>query len=200
MMISSTLFYGVYSLLNTSQKESIQTQGIIITSDFIIPIMHHQVSHSSIGLEDVPIIQRLSDKGLNDHRFSWWSDALNVMLEYPFGGGNGIYIAPHIRLAHNTWIDMGKDLGVIPFILFLFITLLHIYYLFYIFFSKRVELLLKYQLILISIGIFPIMMIEPIFNSDKTFFAYIFFYFGILSKFYIDLKKKDEYIKSMTAL
>ena len=200
ILVASTLFYGAYSLLSASQEKSMQTQGIIITSDFIIPIMSHKASHLSVELATIPIIRRLSHKGLSDHRFSWWSDALNIMLEYPFGGGNGIYIAPGKRLAHNTWIDMGKDLGIIPFTLFLFITLLHLYYLFYIFFSRRVESLLKYQLMVISMGIFPIMMIEPIFNSDKTFFAYIFFYFGILSKFYIDLKKKDEYIKSMTAL
>jgi len=197
IVIASIFVYGIYSFIITPPKNSIQTQGIIVTPDLIIPI----VSTPKAFMESthIPIVQKLMHKGLSDHRFEWWSTAFNVMIEHPFGGGNGVYIAPGIRLAHNTWIDIGKDLGILPFILFLSITLLHIYYLLHIFFSKKIEILLKYQLIMISMGIFPIMMIEPVFTSDKTFFAYIFFYFGMLSKFYIELKKKSEGAKSMTA-
>ena len=134
---------------------------------------------------DIPVFRRLMNKKvLKDVRFSRWSTALDVMMTHPFGGGNGVYIAKNMRLAHNTWIDIGKDFGILPFILFIMLTLLHIYYLLKITFSQHVEDILKYQVLIIGMGIFAIMMIEPVFTSDRTFFAYIFFYFGFLKKLY----------------
>jgi len=67
--------------------------------------------------------------------------------------------------------------------------MVHGYYLIRIFFSKHIENILKYQLLMLGMGIFAIMLIEPVFNSDKTFFAYIFFYLGILAKVYSDMIK-----------
>jgi len=184
-----TLFYTVqvYEAYRVGIPE---TKGIIVTENFIVPIVEYPEARFSI--ESIPIFSKLAHQGLKDSRFNWWEKSFTIMLAYPFGGGYDEYVAPGIKLTHNVWLDMGKDLGILPFILFFLVTILHIYYLVRIFFSGYIENLLKYQLVVIAMGIFAIMLIEPIFNSDKTFFAYIFFYFGVVSNVYVQLKNKQE--------
>ena len=187
-----TLFYGINSYMQ-EQNNTSQLKAIVVTDDFMVPIVQ-STKKQTFNLDTISVFNKLTHRGLKDQRFSWWEKSFHVMLEHPFGGGNGIYLAPGIKLTHNVWLDMGKDLGIIPFTLLLIITLLHLYYLIRIFFSKQIEYLLKYQLVILAIGLFAIMMIEPVFNSDKTFFAYIFFYFGILGKLHVEITKR-KFIK-----
>ena len=187
LTLMAILFYGIKTYIN--QQENIpEVKAMLVTDNFIIPIV--QYPKQSLNIEDSVIFNKLTHKGLKDERFSWWQKSFSVMLDHPFGGGYDEYLAPGIKLTHNVWLDMGKDLGILPFILFLLVTLVHIYYLIQIFFSGQIENLLKYQLVIIGMGIFPIMLIEPVFNSDKTFFAYIFFYFGILARTHLYICKK----------
>jgi len=190
-LLITVIIYSVFYFL-THQEDNSEIKAMIVTENMIIPIVEHPKTIQE-KIDDIPLYQKLMAKGISDHRFIWWSTALNVMMDYPFGGGNGIYLEKGMRLAHNTWIDIGKDLGIIPFTFFIIISSLHIYYLIQIILSRDVEALLKYQLIIISIGVFAIMMIEPVFTSDKTFFAYIFFYFGILGRVHLEVaNKKNE--------
>lgn len=191
ILIFLSMLVAIFYMTQTYIKHIENTpeqKCIIVTGDIIIPIVEYP--ESSLNLENIPLFNKLAHKGFKDSRFSWWKKSFHVMLTHPFGGGNGIYIAPGIKLTHNVWLDMGKDLGLLPFILFFIVTIVHIYYLIRIFFYKQIESLLKYELVVIGVGIFAIMLIEPVFNSDKTFFAYIFFYFGILGKYYLEINTK----------
>jgi len=190
-LVVIAFLYSIYAFI-LEPKNPAKFEGFILTSDLMIPLMGAPEPSLLEKSMDFPIVKKLMAVGLHDKRFGWWSTAFDVILTYPYGGGNGVYIAPGIRLAHNTWIDIGKDFGIIPFVLFFIVTLLHLYYLVKIFFSNYVENLLKYQLLMIAIGVFAIMMIEPVFTSDKTFFAYIFFYFGVVCNVYLQLKNKQE--------
>jgi len=171
-----------------------EQKGIIVTDDFTVPIVEYP--KSSFNVENISLFKRLADKGFKDSRFSWWKKSFSIMLAYPFGGGYDEYVAPGMKLTHNVWLDMGKDLGILPFILFFMVTIVHSYYLIRILFSKHIENLLKYQLVILGMGIFAIMLIEPVFNSDKTFFAYIFFYFGILGRCHLEMNTKGTPVKN----
>ena len=164
-----------------------EQKAIIITEDLIIPIVEYP--KSLFNVKNIPLFSILAKKGFKDSRFSWWKKSFSIMISHPFGGGHDEYVAPGMKLTHNVWLDMGKDLGILPFILLLMLTMVHGYYLIRIFFSKHIENILKYQLLMLGMGIFAIMLIEPVFNSDKTFFAYIFFYLGILARVYSDMIK-----------
>lgn len=129
---------------------------------------------------DTPAMQRMMQKGLSDSRFGFWLPALEAMWHYPFGGGHGVFVGHHMKLAHNTWIDIGKDFGIIPFVLFLIFSLMHIPYLMRIAFSRHISHFLKHQIMIIAVSLFAIMMIEPVFTSDKTFFAYGVFFLGFV--------------------
>lgn len=121
---------------------------------------------------------------LDDQRFTWWATGIKAMLDFPLGGGHGVMVAHNTKLAHNTWIDIGKDFGVIPFSLFLLLTIQSIYFLIKIALFSKMDIFKKVLLIITPMSAFPILMIEPVFTSDKTFIAYLFFYMGIVSKVY----------------
>jgi len=131
-------------------------------------------------ISDTAVMQRVMEKGLSDSRYGFWIPALKVMWHYPFGGGHAVLVAPHMKLAHNTWIDIGKDFGLIPFFAFLLFCLMHIPYVVRVILSANISNFVKHQIVIMSIAFFAIMMIEPVFTSDKTFFAYIIFFLGIL--------------------
>ena len=131
-------------------------------------------------LEDTAMIQRLMHRGFNDRRFGFWIQGIQVMFDYPFGGGYNVVLSNYTNLAHNTWIDIGKDLGLIPFILFLLLSLVFIYHVVRILFNKTINIFIKHTIMIISITLFTILMIEPVLNSDKTFFTYTMFLFGVV--------------------
>ena len=142
-------------------------------------------------LSDTVIGKKMALVGLHDKRFSWWSGGIKAMLDYPFGGGHGVFLARNMKMAHNTWIDIGKDFGVIPFFIFVVLTLYSFYILVHTILAKKISPFFKHLIFLIAISFYAIMMIEPVFTSDKTFFAYIVFFFGLLNKIYFDTRKKD---------
>ncbi len=181
------LFFTVFTLLlfvrflfDSTYKE----KGIIILLLVLLSIVTYHFFEDFIQRHFMYIYNKLMVKGIHDVRFSFWIPGLEAMLAYPFGGGHGVFVAHGIRLAHNTWIDIGKDFGVIPFTLFVMICVLHLYYFIRILFSPSVNIFLKYQLLIILCGMIPILMIEPVFTSDKLYIAYLFFVFGFITHLY----------------
>lgn len=176
----------VYQIKDHPRNEQ-RFQAVVVSENIVVPIeapKRVDIHYLMAKLEGIPAFHRLVDRGLSDSRFQVWIKGLEVMMAYPFGGGHPIYLNHLLRLAHNTWIDIGKDFGVVPFLLFVSVSLWHLYLLARLLLSVYVEPLLKYLLIVLALSLFAIMMIEPVFNSDKTFFAYLFFYFGVIANIY----------------
>jgi hypothetical protein len=132
---------------------------------------------------DTEVFHRILDKGLHDRRFGFWLPGLKAMWTYPFGGGHGVFVAHNMKLAHNTWIDIGKDFGVIPFFAFVVFSFIHARYLLGILLYSKVSIFMKHLLLLMSLSFFVIMMVEPVFTSDKTFFAYMVFFSALLKQY-----------------
>jgi len=172
------LFFRI--IFDTNKKEKIIIVGLFLLLSLVSYYLFWDTIKEHFGY----IYHRLTHQGLKAARFSFWIPGLQAMLDNPVGGGHGVFVGHNMRLAHNTWIDIGKDFGIIPFILFLVFTLLHLYYFVRIIFFPKIENLLKVLLVVVMVAVFPILMIEPVFTSDKTYFAYIIFYFGLVSNLY----------------
>jgi hypothetical protein len=135
-------------------------------------------------MHDSEAMKRLvSTNLLHIRRFGFWLPGLQVIIDHPWGGGHGVFVGHNMHLAHNTWIDIGKDFGLIPFILSIVLFGMYFGKLFQIMGSQRVDRILKDLLAIIFLCFFVILMIEPVFTSDKTFIFYLMFYFGFLNRF-----------------
>ena len=138
----------------------------------------------------------ISSAIMQDRRFQFWLPGLQAMIDYPFGGGNSVYVAQDMKLAHNTWIDIGKDFGIIPFVAAIVFFLVHLFHLIRIMLNKTLDSFIKHIFVIFFMCFFAILMIEPVFTSDKTFFFYIIFYLGLL-KNYATLLQNNEKEKSI---
>jgi len=76
----------------------------------------------------------------------YWIPGLKAMLAYPFGGAHEISVAQGMKLAHNTWIDIGKDYGIIPFVTFVLFCIMHVPYILKVLFSHSVSHFIKHQI------------------------------------------------------
>jgi hypothetical protein len=176
LFLISTGYFGLLWLLKSS-KRNIDFKKTL----FIFLILLVIASISFYFLSDTPLIKRLLHEGLHDKRFSWWSGGLQAMLDYPFGGGFNVILGNKTKLAHNLWIDIGKDFGIIPFIILILLSLAFGYRLLHFLFLTKASIFIKYLTALISLSILTIFMLEPVFNSDKTFFVYVLYFFGLLT-------------------
>ena len=183
LLVVTFAYLAVFILTTHLKKLNIKTflLGLIIFTAI-----------ASIGYylaADTEAAKRIMSRGLHDRRFGFWLPGLQVMLDYPFGGGNGIFLAHDTKLAHNTWIDIGKDFGVIPFTAIVLFFLIHIPYLIRMLLSQNITIFLKHQFLIIFFALLAILMIEPVFTSDKTFFAYVIFFLGYIKQMYTQTVK-----------
>lgn len=183
LLVMTFVYLALYKLINYIKQLNIKT--FLLTLIILLAI-------GSIGyyiIADTKVATRIMSQGLQDRRFSFWIPGLQAMLDYPFGGGHDVLVAHDRKLTHNTWIDIGKDFGVIPFTAFILFFLKHISYLVRMLLSYNITVFLKHQLLIIFIGLVAILMVEPVFTSDKTFFAYVVFFLGYLKQLYTQTTK-----------
>lgn len=187
------LFIAVFVILfllrlifDSSNKERAIITITLLALFFLIYLLFGETIRETFSY----MYNRLTRQGLSAARFSFWIPGLQAMLDYPFGGGHGVFVSHNMKLAHNTWIDIGKDFGIIPFVLFLLFTAVHLYYFVKVLLCSKLERLIKLQLLVVMMTTLPVLMIEPVFTSDKTYFAYVMFYFGIIANLYYSQTKE----------
>lgn len=186
LLLLTFVFLGVSVIVNKLKARNYyHILVVVIVMIFLMALAYYL-------FEDTKAVKRLMSLDITQvRRFQFWLPGLEIMMDYPFGGGHSILVGHNMKLAHNTWIDIGKDFGVIPFIASIIFFVVHIPYLLYVFLSKKDKGFISYIFVVMFICIIAIMMIEPVFTSDKTFFFYIIFYFGFL-KNYADCIRSSE--------
>lgn len=105
-------------------------------------------------LKDTEIVQAFVNnlnKGggiLNNIRFRVQSQALSQIFDYPWGGSQ---MKLELKLAHNVWLDLANEAGVIPFFAFTGYTVWTIYEL--IRFILKKDIVTEVKLIIVGIYI-----------------------------------------------
>jgi hypothetical protein len=62
-----------------------------------------------------PALHRFQERGLGTERYEVWMDVLRFLHRYPFGGRR---IDLHgLHYAHNAWLDVAYDAGLVPLLL-----------------------------------------------------------------------------------
>lgn len=132
---------------------------------------------------------------LSDPRFESWKVAFNGLGDYPFGGKQ---TALPLSYAHNMWLDVGHEVGIIPLVLLSVFTILSL---------KKLATLLKsnsstdIKIIFLSffVAFFVTFSLEPIMEGWYYYFNVFCFVFGILSREVSNLPKVDKEV-SVSAL
>ncbi len=181
-----SLIYCSGYYLFSHVKERIVKKGM-----FILAGIAAVLAVAAYMMHDTWIMYKLIHKGFTDERFGWWVPGLEAMWHYPLGGAHELFVAPGMKLVHNTFIDIGKDYGIIPFLFVILFFLMHIPYFVRIVLSRHASIFVKHLIILLSIGLLTILTIEPVFNSDRVFFAYSIFFAAFLRRYFLSLEKNS---------
>ncbi|QNR22162.1 oligosaccharide repeat unit polymerase [Exiguobacterium sp. Helios] len=132
-----------------------------------------------IYIQSTLMFQRLNSSDLfDDPRLKAWNDTFFGLFVNPMGGRK-----THLSLnfAHNLWLDIGLDVGVIPLLFLLMFTIFSFLSL-----RKFMELphpkFLKALVILLYTAFFVSFMVEPIMQGWVVYFTLFCFLFGVVQR------------------
>jgi hypothetical protein len=109
-------------------------------------------------------------------RWTYASDILKLLPSYPLGGMN----YPHY--AHNLWVDIAKDAGIIPFAAYIVFALLSVKAGWRVLVDKKMKVLDKVFFVTVLLGLFMVFFTEPVMEgSPITFTIFCFIVGGVSS-------------------
>lgn len=134
------------------------------------------------------IYYRLENGALaNDNpRILAWKTAFNGLFEYPMGGRQS-YI--RVGYAHNLWLDVARDTGIIPYLLIISFTIAVIITLVK-FMRTDHPAYLKGLIVTSSISFFITFSIEPVIEGILDYFTFFCFFIGVIQRLNVDYKKE----------
>jgi hypothetical protein len=84
------------------------------------------LSLNADGLHSLAIYQRFTEEGLTTPRYELWARVAAGILDEPWGGRR-IYLGTEYY-AHNAWLDVAYDAGIVPLVLLVMFHALHVKY------------------------------------------------------------------------
>lgn len=189
MVVSFVMVVVLYVFENKykiSIKKSIKTISMSLIA-FLILLLDKGRVYGLVTLRDWG-----EDGGiLNNIRFKLWQEGLKLMMQHPLGSSD-ILLEPYEGrvegYAHNTWIDIGRTGGVIPFVLMVIFTVIVCIRLVQIW--KKEKCVEKYALIAVFIGMTLYCMFEPVLNANPYFFCGEVFLSGMVMGGYNAVRKR----------
>lgn len=115
----------------------------------------------------------ISDAG---GRFDKWIFALTNIGEHPFGGVGNVFFT----FAHNYWLDVAIQVGIIPFVILVVLSIKMIIYTLKCFFRDKPVYLFHYILLLMILLLVVPLFLEPIIQGAPYLLFYYYFLFGWL--------------------
>jgi hypothetical protein len=125
-----------------------------------------------------------------DPRYEAWNSAFWGLFEHPLGGRK---TEIPLSYAHNMWLDVGYDSGILPFVLLIAFTLLSMLSLITFIKVKR-PMILRCLIIGLYTAFFITFAAEPILQGWFTYFTIFCFILGIIQRLnsnYFQAKIKD---------
>jgi len=103
---------------------------------------------------------------LNNVRFAAQRQALSQIFDYPFGGNQMVM---DLNMAHNAWLDIANEAGIIPFFAFAAFTFWTIYELVCFTIKKEIGTEIKLIVVGIYVAFFLYYTVEPALKASVHF-------------------------------
>lgn len=114
----------------------------------------------------------------NDSRTNAWGASIKGLFEHPLGDKA---TKIDVGYAHNLWLDVGNDAGILPFIFILLFTVSFFYSL-SIFLRASHPVLIKTVILSMSISFTIVFMLEPVIQGLVLYFTIFCFLAGVIHK------------------
>ena len=137
---------------------------------FVFVLVHINAFDLQTKLVKIPLLYRFFGGGSDSARMKIYSEFFSNFYRFPLGGLLSSGVLSNAKYIHNLWLDIYADVGLIPFLLFLFLSLRTVYE---IVLRDRLNLGKKRHLFLCSmlLGFFSISFLEPTFAENMYAFG-----------------------------
>ena len=93
LVLLSFLYLGATTLLAKIKTANYYHILIIVVVMILLVLVGYYL------FADTMAVKRLASASItNDRRFQFWLPGLQIMLDHPFGGGNGLYVGHDMNL------------------------------------------------------------------------------------------------------
>jgi hypothetical protein len=123
---------------------------------------------------------------IDDPRITAWRESFYGIFENPLGGKKTNL---GLDFAHNLWLDVGYEVGIIPFILLLILTILSLISLRK-FLRSNHPVMLKSLIISLYTAFFITFLLEPVIQAWFTYFNLYCFILGIIQRLNFENKNR----------
>ncbi|WP_183361792.1 hypothetical protein [Geomonas limicola] len=130
-------------------------------------------------IQDFSIMNRFKEEKFDNPRYSAWFTMLSGGLFNVFGGRTADL--GKLKYAHNLWLDVSYDAGIVPFLLLLGFYLAHCRSVFTVFRSNLPNLVTLF-IFVIWASTLASYFFEPVIQASPIFFALNSFFFGVISR------------------
>lgn len=125
------------------------------------------------------LLTRFKTMGFETARYNLWETVLKGVFDYPFGGRK-IVITGN-SYAHNLWLDVAYDAGLLPMFLLVLFHALHVKLFFKIFRSELPRILI---ILFMSLGVAFLIgfMGTPVIQASRYYFSTSCFFLGLITR------------------
>lgn len=181
----------VYTCLNKKYKNMIKSVLVIaILWIAFVSIYENNLLEIKEKVEESNLFSRMNDDDTissDEGRFQTQIIAIQSLWQYPFGGNHELI--GNLRYAHNMWLDVAKQTGIIPFVLLIIFFVTNIIQLIKVIKSKDVTEQFKVLLIGIYISVILNFLVEPILQGIPLYFVCFTIIMGLVDGKAVLLKK-----------
>lgn len=199
LLIISIIVFGVtYSIHMVWNKKNIKKYlcllGLILAIVIVVSFIYNI---NLLGMKEMltnksNLFARLEDSettSSDSSRVKAQIEAIKQLPEFPFGG-NFDKIAG-LNYAHNMWLDVARQAGIIPFTLLLMFFLFNIKSLVEILKDQNTNRKFKMLLIGLYCAVFLNFLVEPVLQGAATTFSYFVIIMGIINQKACMIKEKN---------
>ncbi len=168
------MFISVVASMAYEWRISIKSIIMVITAFFAFSWIQSTELFSVYSARETDM-SNISNFGLRLPRWEW---AWDTMISHPWGDSN--YMLAEHPYAHNFWLDIGKNCGVLPFIMMCIFSIMNLVNVYKIILKSNG--LLTLLVMLWTLACYISLFTEPIHEGAPAFMFVYFFYCGVCYK------------------
>ncbi len=199
ILVGLIMVVGAYNIIFGPKRltpAKLTTKIILLLSVIIISILLIRFM-PSIDLSHYGVVSRFTTQGSDSPRTEFWKNCIRIIAQNPLGGRKGFFGHTY---AHNIWLDVGYDSGIIAMFFLIIFHCMH--------FKDMADLIFKKlpihpgvisAMLVMFFIIFISLFTEPIGKGYTIYYAITFFYCGLLKRLKTDgtIIKKELYFNEI---
>lgn len=197
LIIISIMIFSISMMLLLKENKKHFTSRffkIIVFIILIVLLFIFDVFSIKTFIFNSPLFNRLNNLNmamLETSRYERYITFLKNFIYYPLGGKKMPIYGGNSTYVHNVWLDIYVDVGVLPFVFFVFYTMFMLRS-FIKFINIKQSIFLKYFALAIYGGFLLTFFVEPVIEANPYYIMMFFIINGSVSEYVLQVNKSSN--------